>query len=275
MSKSLGNVVTIRKVAETHDLEALRLLFVERPLPQPGRLHARQGRPAARRSIPSSTTPRRGSSTSTGRSSGSTAGAGRRRRRRARSCRRPSGRCPAFQRGDGRRLQHRGRRRPPLRVVRAREQAARRSQGGAQGRAPPDAGAAARATCSACGETLGIFQRAPAAFLPARRDRQCARQGHRRGRRRGADRGARRPRAPPRTSRAPTRSARRSRDAGHRADGHARPAPPGAWSEGLRRRDLPGSTSGASALSALSTCAGARWRWASTRGRSACRRGRC
>ena len=28
MSKSLGNVVTIRKVAETHDLEALRLLFV-------------------------------------------------------------------------------------------------------------------------------------------------------------------------------------------------------------------------------------------------------
>jgi cysteinyl-tRNA synthetase len=28
MSKSLGNIVTIRKVAETHDLEALRLLFV-------------------------------------------------------------------------------------------------------------------------------------------------------------------------------------------------------------------------------------------------------
>ena len=28
MSKSLGNVVTIRKVAETHDLEALRLLFL-------------------------------------------------------------------------------------------------------------------------------------------------------------------------------------------------------------------------------------------------------
>jgi cysteinyl-tRNA synthetase len=28
MSKSLGNIVTIRKVAETHDLEALRLLFI-------------------------------------------------------------------------------------------------------------------------------------------------------------------------------------------------------------------------------------------------------
>ena len=28
MSKSLGNVVTIRKVAETHDLEALRLLLI-------------------------------------------------------------------------------------------------------------------------------------------------------------------------------------------------------------------------------------------------------
>jgi cysteinyl-tRNA synthetase len=28
MSKSLGNIVTIRKVAETHDLEALRLLFL-------------------------------------------------------------------------------------------------------------------------------------------------------------------------------------------------------------------------------------------------------
>jgi cysteinyl-tRNA synthetase len=28
-----------------------------------------------------------------------------------------------------------------------------------------------------CGETLGIFQREPAAFLLARRDRQCARRG--------------------------------------------------------------------------------------------------
>ena len=28
-----------------------------------------------------------------------------------------------------------------------------------------------------CGETLGIFQREPAAFLLARRDRQCVRQG--------------------------------------------------------------------------------------------------
>ena len=28
MSKSLGNVVTIRRVAETHDLEALRLLLI-------------------------------------------------------------------------------------------------------------------------------------------------------------------------------------------------------------------------------------------------------
>ena len=28
-----------------------------------------------------------------------------------------------------------------------------------------------------CGETLGIFQREPAAFLAARRDRQCARKG--------------------------------------------------------------------------------------------------
>ena len=64
----------------------------EQPLPQPRRLHDRQGRQGRRRSSPTSTTRRRGSSTSTACSSGSTRPASRpcprpRRWPRARSCR--------------------------------------------------------------------------------------------------------------------------------------------------------------------------------------------
>ena len=141
MSKSLGNIVTIRKVAETHDLEALRLLFIGvhyrsavgftlgRDDAEPAGLsRARRGRGQARLLLPDA------------RQAGGGAGAGD-----------DDGAGPARGREDvvefpgshGRRLQHRRRHRPPLRGVRARQQAARRSEGGAQGRAPPDAGAPA------------------------------------------------------------------------------------------------------------------------------------
>ena len=52
MSKSLGNIVTIRKVAETHDLEALRLLFIGVHYRSAGRLHARPRTTSSGPSIP-------------------------------------------------------------------------------------------------------------------------------------------------------------------------------------------------------------------------------
>ena len=69
MSKSLGNVVSIRKVAETHDLEALRLLLVSVHYRSPVDLHPgpRGERPG--HASPTWTRPRRAWTTSTGRSS--------------------------------------------------------------------------------------------------------------------------------------------------------------------------------------------------------------
>ena len=141
MSKSLGNVVSIRKVAETHDLEALRLLMVsvhyrspvtftlgpeengQATLPRSGR-----GRVAPGLLLPIARA------------------AGRVPVGAARYA--APGRSPAVRarrprdRGDGRRLQHRRRHRPPVRRLRAGEQAAGRPQGDAQAAAPGDAGRA-------------------------------------------------------------------------------------------------------------------------------------
>ncbi len=93
----------------------------------------------------------------------------------------------AFRRSHGRRFQHRGGRRPPLRGLRAGQQAARRA-----GAAAKDVRrrtlARLRHDLANCGETLGIFQRAPAAFLDAYRASALRPPRHRSGGRRGPHR---------------------------------------------------------------------------------------
>ena len=175
MSKSLGNVVTIRKVAETHDLEALRLLFLSVHYRSPvgftlakddrstaGLSRARRGRGAARVLLPDA----------------GAAGARRRRRRRARARSLPEAEktLSIFQEAmdddfnTAAAIGH---------LYEAFVLANKLLDDPKA--APKDVRrrtlARLRRDLLKCGETLGIFQREPAAFLLARRDRQCARAG--------------------------------------------------------------------------------------------------
>ena len=161
MSKSLGNVVSIRRVAETHDLEALRLLFVSAHYRSPVSFEVAQGRPTGGTTFPDldeaeerldyfyRTLERIDAA-------GVPAGA---------AGARPGGAARGadrggLSRGDGRRLQQRGRARAPLRVVRAGQQAARRAEGGAEGRPRADPGQL-RDDLRSCGATLGISGACP------------------------------------------------------------------------------------------------------------------
>ena len=247
MSKSLGNVVTIRKVAETHDLEALRLLFIGVHYRSPvgftigarrrgaRRLSgARRGRGAARLLLPDA-----GAAGGGAAAAPTTCGRGR--------CRRPTRRCASFQRGDGRRLQHRRRHRAPLRsrscwptsCSTSRRPRPRTCAGGRW--------RACAATCSSAARRWASSSATPAAFLLARRERHLRAPRHRPGRRRGAHRRARRPPAPPRTSPAPTRSADAAGER-HRADGQperhhlargvSRPQASGFGLQALRSRNV-------------------------------------
>ena len=205
MSKSLGNVVSIRRVAETHDLEALRLLLISVHYRSPvaftigpeengraslpdldeaearleyfyrtlerldGFLATAGSRPASRRAdrVPDALREPPWTTTST-------------RRRWWATCT------------------------TPFVLV---QQAARRAQGAAEGRAAGHPGRPTGATCAAAGETLGILQRPPGEFLLARRSRLCARREIDARRGRGAHRRSRRRARAPGTSPAPTRSA--------------------------------------------------------------------
>ena len=174
MSKSLGNVVTIRKVAETHDLEALRLLFLGVHYRSPVGFRSAattRGGP----STPTSTKPRTARLLLSGRCAEAGGGA-----------------APGDDTGP---------------VV----PAADKTLSNFQEAMDDDFNTAAaighlydafvlanklldepkaaakdvrrrtlarlRRDLLKCGETLGIFQREPAAFLLARRDRLCVRRG--------------------------------------------------------------------------------------------------
>ena len=190
MSKSLGNVVTIRRVAETHDLESLRLLTDQRALPQPGVVRDRARRRGARRASRISTRPRRGSTISIGRWS-------------------------AWRRSPRRRRTTAGAVVPPADTTLAAFREAMDDDfntAAALGHLyesfvlankllddPKSAAkdvrrrtlARLRADLRRCGATLGIFQRAPAEFLLARRDRALRAPHIDAGRGRGAHRRAR------------------------------------------------------------------------------------
>ena len=189
MSKSLGNVVTIRRVAETHDLESLRLLMISVHYRSPVAFEiardseGRQSYPdldeaearleyfyrtlerLAESPLPAPGDVGRGAATG----------------------RHDAGLVP---RGAGRRLQHGGGARAPLRVVRAGQQAARRSQGRGQGRAPADAGAAARRLAHVRRDAGHLPAHAVGVPAGAARAHLRAPQ-HRPGRGRGAHRRAR------------------------------------------------------------------------------------
>ena len=178
MSKSLGNIVTIRKVAETHDLEALRLLFLgvhyRSPVgftlgarrPGAARLPgARRGRGAARLLLPDAGASWRR------RPAGDDGGAG------------PAAQAEktlsVFQEAMDDDFNTAAAIGHLYEVVRAGEQVARRAEGGGQGRAPPDAGAPAPRPARV---------RRDAGDLPARRrPRSCWRAATRHVRAAGID----------------------------------------------------------------------------------------
>ena len=293
MSKSLGNIVTIRKVAETHDLEALRLLFIgvhyrsavgftlaKDDQRRAGLSRARRGRGAARLLLPD-------------------AGAARRRRppatTRAPSCREAEKTLSGFQEAmddDFNAAAAVGHLYEAFVLANkllddpkaAAKDVRRRTL------------ARLRRDLLKCGETLGIFQREPAAFLAARRDRQCARKGIDAA----AVEAKIQERAAARAAKDFTRAdeiRKTLADAGHRADG--RPdrhhlarglidplAPRSGVGRGLGRGARPQRASAIQAAcppptlshaartgegGELAAAGGAGRRRASTRGRSACR----
>ena len=175
MSKSLGNVVTIRKVGRDARSRGAAPAVHRRPLPQPGRLHAGQGRPAAARCIRSSTTPRSASSTSTGRWPGwprrpspTTRG---RRAPRGREDVLPISRKPWTTTST----------RPPPSVTSTTRSCSPTSCSTIPRRRPRTCAAgrsrACAATCSLRRDAGDSPARRPPEFLAARRDRQCARKG--------------------------------------------------------------------------------------------------
>jgi cysteinyl-tRNA synthetase len=174
MSKSLGNVVTIRRVAETHDLEALRLLLISVHYRSPVKFHhharrrragrvsrSRRGRGAARLFLSHARAPGR-----VPRALGQAPSAN------------PAAVGPGQEgcRGHGRRFQHRGRHRAPLYDAFV---LANKLLDDAKAMPKPQRQqtlAAIARDARMVGATLGIMRRTPAEFLLTRRDRLCVRR---------------------------------------------------------------------------------------------------
>ena len=222
MSKSLGNVVTIRKVAETHDLEALRLLFVSVHYRSPVDLHHRARGERPGHAYPIWTRPRRGWTTSTGRWNGWTRRPGRRRTTAAPvapPCRQDASGVPG---SDGRRLQHRGGDRPPVRRAScSSNKLLDEPKAMPKDVAPADAGRACGATCARAARRWASCSGRPSEFLLARRGAAVCPQGDRPGGGRGAHRRPGRRAGGADFARA-DEIRRELQGAGHRADGQRR-----------------------------------------------------
>ena len=218
MSKSLGNFVTIRKVAETYDLEALRLHLIGVHYRSPvaftiahdDKGHARYPEidEAESRLAYFYRTLERLAAAPGDDDGGAVVP--------------PADKTiSAFREAMDDDFNTAAADRPPLRRLSAGQQAARRAGGGGQGRAPPDAGAAAQATSRPAARRWGSSSaRRPRSWMPTAFGFARGAGSSRRPSRRASPSAP--PPARPRTSPAPTRSARALQDDRRRADGHAR-----------------------------------------------------